>query len=122
MIKITLPFPAPSLMPNRASGKHWTATREAKNDAFTTALLLTGEAVQNHIGEWYSLVGQVPLRLTFAMPDKRGRDLDNLLAASKHSIDGIATALTLNDKVFNPITIVRGDVVKGGALLVEVGL
>lgn len=122
MIRITLPFPAPSLMPNRASGKHWTATREAKNDAFTAALLLTGEAVRNHHGEWFPLVGQVPLKITFAMPDKRGRDLDNLLAALKHSIDGIATALTLNDKMFSPITIIRGDVVKGGAVLVEVGL
>ena len=122
MIKITLPFPAAQLMPNRASGKHWTATRKAKDDAFTAALLLTGEAVRSHTGAWHPLTGQVPLRLTFAMPDKRGRDLDNLLAASKHSIDGIATALTVNDRQFSPITIVRGDVVKGGALLVEVGL
>lgn len=122
MIKITLPFPAAQLMPNRANGKHWTTTRKAKDDAFTMALLLTGEAVRSHTGAWHPLTGQVPLRLTFAMPDKRGRDLDNLLAASKHSIDGIATALTINDKAFSPITIVRGDVVKGGALLVEVGL
>jgi hypothetical protein len=122
MIRITLPFPAPSLMPNRASGKHWTTTREAKNDAFTMALLMTGAAVRSHIGDWFPLTGQVPLKITFAMPDKRGRDLDNLLAASKHSIDGIATALTINDKCFSPITIVRGEVVKGGAVLVEVGL
>jgi Holliday junction resolvase RusA-like endonuclease len=122
MIRITLPFPSPSLMPNRASGKHWTATREAKNHAFTEALLLTGDAVRRHTGAWHPLVGQVPLKITFSMPDRRGRDLDNLLAASKHSIDGIATALTINDRQFSPITIVRGEVIKGGAVLVEVGL
>ncbi|MDO8251421.1 MAG: hypothetical protein Q7T78_17110 [Rhodoferax sp.] len=122
MIHITLPFPAPSLMPNRASGKHWTTTREAKTAAFGRAYALTYAAVQKHTGEWFPLTGQVPLKITFAMPDKRGRDLDNLLAASKHSIDGIATALTINDKMFSPITIVRGEVVKGGAVLVEVGL
>lgn len=121
MIRVTLPFPAPALMPNRASGKHWTATRDAKNDATMTAYTLTYRAVQQHTGKWFPLTGLVPLKLTFAMPDKRGRDLDNLLAASKHAIDGIATALTINDKQFSPITIVRGEVVKGGAVLVEVG-
>lgn len=122
MIRVTLPFPASSLMPNRASGKHWTTTRPAKNDAFGQAYALTHAAVQQHEGAWFPLTGQVPLKITFAMPDKRGRDLDNLLAACKHAIDGIATALTINDKMFSPITIVRGDVVKGGAVFVEVGL
>lgn len=121
MIHITLPFPPSALMPNRANGKHWTATRAAKDSYFTAALLLTRQAVERHTGKWYPLTGQVPLRITFSAPDKRGRDLDNLLASIKHGIDGIATSLTINDKMFSPITIVRGDVVKGGSVLVEIG-
>lgn len=121
MIRITLPFPPSSLMPNRANGKHWTTTRAARDDYFTAALVLTNAAVRAHQGPWYPLVGDIPLKVTFAMPDKRGRDLDNLLASIKHGIDGIATSLTINDKQFSPITIVRGEVVKGGAVQVEVG-
>lgn len=120
-IKITLPFPNGKLSPNRAKGMHWGATSSLKGRQFDDAYTLTHQAVANVEGSrWTPLVGQIPLTVTFNEPDRRMRDLDNLLSASKSAIDGIATALTVNDKHFSPITIKRGEVVKGGSMTVEV--
>jgi crossover junction endodeoxyribonuclease RusA len=41
------------------------------------------------------------------MLDKRHRDADNCLAAAKAGLDGMADALGVNDRHFQPITIFR---------------
>lgn len=122
MLTIELPFPDPRLSPNRKNGKHWTATKDVKHTAWEVAYVLTHNAVNKHRGEWHDLTGDVPLTLTFCCPDNRHRDLDNLLASEKSAIDGIATALTINDTRFNPVTIKRGEVRKMGAVIVEIGV
>jgi len=53
--------------------------------------------------------------------DRRRRDLDNLLAASKSALDAVAAALAMDDREFEPVTLRRGDVCKAGMLVVEVG-
>jgi len=54
------------------------------------------------------------------MPDKRQRDIDNCLAASKSLLDGMADALQVNDKFFRPIEIDWVEGKKPGALIVEI--
>lgn len=51
----------------------------------------------------------IPINLTFHPATKRAFDLDNALAASKSAIDGIAQALGINDKQFNPVILWRGE-------------
>jgi crossover junction endodeoxyribonuclease RusA len=120
-ITITLPFPNGKLSPNRSKGLHWGATSALKSKQFDDAYALTFQAIQKITADaWTPLVGQIPLSVTFNEPDKRMRDLDNCLSSAKSAIDGIATALTVNDKNFSPITIKRGEVVKGGSMTVEV--
>lgn len=121
MLRVELPFPSPGLMPNRRMGKHWTGTHEAKGKAFNDAHVLTYDAVRRHSGHWHPTGGQVPITLTFCPPDKRRRDLDNMLAALKHALDGVAAALLMDDREFEPVTLKRGDVRKGGAVVLEVG-
>ena len=121
MLTIELPFPNAALFPNRKNGRHWSATSALKSKAYEVGYMLTFQAVNRHTGAWYPLNGDVPLSLTFCQPDKRNRDSDNMLAASKSLLDGVATALTINDKQFSPITIRRGDVRKGGAVILEIG-
>jgi crossover junction endodeoxyribonuclease RusA len=121
MLTVTLPFPAPELFPNRANGKHYRAVKDHKEKAWSDAYTMTHQAVNQHKGEWYPLTGDIPLTLTFFPADKRHRDLDNCLAACKSLLDGMATALTVNDKQFGPITIVRGGVAKPACVLVKVG-
>ena len=65
--------------------------------------------------------GALALSLTFCPPDRRRRDLDNLLAAMKADFDGVSQALGIDDQLFEPLTLRRGDVVKGGVVVLEVG-
>lgn len=102
-MQIKLPYPNKDLMPNRKNGKHWGATVGAKNDAFAEAFYLTKEVTKGV--KWPD--GKVKITLTFVQDDKRHRDLDNLLAASKSLLDGVAHALGIDDKNFEPITIMR---------------
>jgi len=117
---IKLPFPAPELFPNRKNGKHWTATSAAKDTQRSAAYMLTKEAMQSTRSSFDA--GNIPLSLVYLTPDKRKRDLDNMLAASKAMLDGVAEALGVDDSRFRPILI---DVVSGnkeGALLAAVGV
>ena|SRR5687768_6361007 len=121
MLIVELPFPTPELMPNRKNGRHWGATHGAKSAAYEAGYYLTWEAAKRHTGKWHPTNGQVPVTLTFCPPDRRKRDLDNLLAACKPVLDGVAAALLMDDREFDPVTIKRGEVRKAGAVVLEVG-
>lgn len=120
MLTVTLPFPAPELFPNRVRG-HWAKTGGIKAKAVADAYAVTYQAVNQHRGELAALTGDIPLQLTFCPPDKRHRDLDNMLAACKAMLDGVATALTVNDKQFSPITILRGGTARPACVVVQIG-
>jgi crossover junction endodeoxyribonuclease RusA len=92
-------------MPNRKNGHHWAKTKSSKDIARDEAFYLTKEVFKTHV---LHTDGLIPLAITFVQSDKRNRDLDNLLAASKPAIDGIAMALNVDDSIFEPITIKRG--------------
>ena len=115
---IVLPFPDPSLFPNRASGKHWTSTRAMKDKARDDAYILTKAAVQQ--SGFDNGRETIPLTLTFCPPDKRRRDMDGMLSAAKHQLDGVAMALGVDDSRFDPITITRGKPGKPGHLQIDV--
>ena len=95
MNKITLPYPAPALMPNRKNGRHWASVQHAKVKARQEAYLLSGSL--NYTGGG--------LKITFYTPDARKRDLDNLLAAMKPALDGMAQAIGVDDALFRPLLI-----------------
>lgn len=120
MLTVTLPFPSPEFFPNRVRG-HWAKTADIKAKALADAYAITYQAVSKYRGEWYSLTGDIPLQITFFPPDKRHRDLDNMLAACKSLLDGMATALTVNDKQFSPITILRGGTARPACVVVQIG-
>lgn len=121
MLRVELPFPDSSLMPNRRLGKHWSATHAAKGSAFEAGYYLTHEAMKRHTGTWHPTNGRVPVTLTFCPPDRRKRDLDGCLSAMKHALDGVAAALLMDDREFEPVTLKRGEPRKAGAVVLEVG-
>ena len=92
-------------MPNRKNGHHWAKTKGSKDTARDEAFYITKEVFKTSV---LHTDGLIPLNITFVQSDKRHRDLDNLLAASKPAIDGIAMALNVDDSIFEPITIKRG--------------
>jgi crossover junction endodeoxyribonuclease RusA len=117
-MRIELNFPSADLFPNRAKGRHWSATYEHKTRERTEAYLLTKQAKNKAKWEWNEK--QIEIHLTFEMPDKRHRDIDNCLAASKSALDGVAEALGVDDKFFNPLCIFREQREKPGKLIVEI--
>lgn len=115
---VRLPFPDPSLFPNRKNGKHWGETNAIKVQQHDAAYWSTKAA-----GSFSAPDGYIPLSLLFLTPDKRRRDGDGLLSASKAILDGVAAALGIDDSRFKPILI---DWCKGpdkvGALIAGVGV
>lgn len=115
---IKLPFPHASLFPNRKNGAHWAKTNDMKESQKSHAYFATKAA-----GEFVDPTGYIPLSLLYLTPDKRHRDCDNMLAASKALLDGVALALGIDDKRFKPILI---DFAQGpdkvGTLIAAVGV
>lgn len=118
-MRVELPWPDPSLAPNRKNGRHWGSVHAAKGNRLADARVLTLAAMRQ--AGYVPPPGALALTLTFCAPDRRRRDLDNLLAALKADFDGVAQALGVDDQLFDPLTLRRGEPVKGGRVVVEVG-
>ena len=103
------------LLPNRSSGKHWTATAKAKADAKAT-----GYAIGYKNKPDVAKDVLIPLEIHFYPPDKRRRDIDGCLSSLKHALDGIAQAWGLDDSRFRPITIDMKDPISGGKVVITV--
>jgi len=120
MITIELPFPHPDLNPNRSNGKRVLTSglrKKARSDAF----YLTRQILKKYAFPASVLLGDIPISITFIQPDKHRRDRDNLLAAFKPSLDGVADALGINDCHFEPVAISREFGKKPGCVLVVIG-
>lgn len=115
---VRLPFPSSELFPNRRNGKHWGATNGIKVQQHDAAYWATKAA-----GPFSAPDGDIPISLLFLTPDKRHRDADNMLAASKALLDGVASALGIDDSRFRPVLV---DWCKGpdkvGALIAGIGV
>jgi len=113
--QLRLPFPPSELMLNNKNGKHWGATHAVKKKYREDCFYLT-----KHMGKDFIDDGEaIRVTLIYLMPDKRQRDVDNLLAASKAGLDGVAEALGVNDSQFQPISVYRFPGEKPGLLIVQ---
>ena len=112
-MRVDLPWPPVALWPNRRV--HWNAkAREASNYRHAAFY-----SVNPKDAKAFRATETIPVSVTFCPPDKRRRDLDNMLAAIKAGLDGIALALDVDDAAFAP-TLHRGPVTKRGAVIVEI--
>lgn len=109
-----LPWPSRDLSPN--ARKHRLAVAPQRKKARSDAAWLCKEA-----GLYFPHLRDVGLHLkvTFHPPDRRNRDLDNMLASIKSHLDGVADVIGVDDSMW-ALTILRGDVVKGGCVKIEV--
>ncbi len=104
---VSLPWPPKPLWPNRRA--NWRTKSKAARIYKQAAWALAYRAGE----KWPT--GPVRLSITFRPPTAAKRDLDNMLAAVKHGIDGIACALGVDDGLF-AYTIARGSPINGGAV------
>jgi crossover junction endodeoxyribonuclease RusA len=117
---IRLPWPDARLSPNRKNGKAWQSTSKLKTEQRTAANICTKAAL--HTSGDKTWEGNIPLSLVYLAPDKRHRDLDNLLASSKALLDGMAEALGVDDSRFKPILVDCVYAGGEGALMAAVGI
>ena len=110
-VTFELPYPSPKLSPN-ARG-HWSKSAGAKkayrSECWIECLAQGADKMQ----------GRVHAIITFHPPDKRRRDLDNMLSSFKSGIDGIVDAIGVDDSDWT-ITISKGEPVIGGKVVVEI--
>jgi crossover junction endodeoxyribonuclease RusA len=117
-IIVELPFPDRHLMPNAR------IYHKAKAEYAKTARGTAKYTAYNARPSWdytFPKGERIPVMLKFYPPDRRERDLDNLLAAMKSSLDGVCDALDINDRMFCPITVDWGSIEKGGRVVVVIG-
>ena len=109
MITVRLPWPPKELSPN--ARVHWAkkakAAKQYRELAWAQTLLTDAPC------NW---IGCYNVHLTFHPPDRRRRDLDNMLASIKPGIDGMADAIQVDDQHFS-LTLQRGEPTKGGEVV-----
>lgn len=101
-LTIELPPVNMGLSPNRKNGKHWSSTQRDKEADRDIGFIYAKNAAK---GKQLQVNTNYAVTYIFYRSDKRHVDLDNLLSASKHRIDGIAKALGIDDSQFKPVTI-----------------
>jgi len=109
-MRITLPWPDKGLSPNARLHRMAVAgLRKAYRWHCAMAFIERGGrgtgAAHQH------------LDIIFHPPDRRRRDLDNMLSSIKSGLDGIADVIGVDDSLWS-LTISRGMVVKGGMVAV----
>lgn len=103
-------WPHKDLNPN--SRKHYQAKAKLRAKQKSDAFFIT----KSYGESWPEQTG---IDIVFHPPNKRHRDLDNLLASCKGMIDGMCEALGINDKDLHPITLDWGEVIKGGKVEIK---
>lgn len=111
---IELPWYPKELSPN--ARVHFRAKAAATKAYRETAFWIARNGFETTI---LPSTGGIALRFDFHPPDKRRRDLDNMLAAIKGGIDGIADALEVDDQRFG-FWLSREAPVKGGRIVVSI--
>ncbi len=114
MTTIELPWPPKALSPN--ARVHWAQLARARKQYRMLAFVLACKA--GVLGGQVKGVGRLKVALTFYPPVMRHRDKDNLLASMKAALDGLADALLVDDRQFDPEVSIA-ECVKGGAVKVE---
>lgn len=62
----------------------------------------------------------VLVEITFHPPRAARFDLDNMLSRAKQGLDAVSDAIAVDDADWKQITLVRGEKIKNGALLVHI--
>lgn len=109
-LRVALPWPKRELWPN-GRPKHWGARLRLSSHYRETARLLTLLELRGRRVDGLA-EREIDVELEIAPPvaTKNGRrnvavpDVDNVVAAVKHGLDGIAEALRVNDRAFRLAT------------------
>ena len=117
MKELVLPWPPKTLSPN--ARQHWASLARAKKAYRSRCAWAARAQGLQRIENAAKADLRAFMALTFCPPDKRARDLDNLIAAMKSGMDGLVDVLGIDDSKWG-LSIQWGEPRKGGAVLVAV--
>lgn len=115
IVSIEIPWPPKILSPN--ARPHWASKADAKKRYRRTAMIVAAGA-RIEVGRAVRVGEQIFVRLSFHPPTRREHDADNLIAAMKSGLDGIADGIGVDDALFRLLPITVCDPVKGGRVIV----
>lgn len=113
MADLIVPWPPRELAPNGRA--HWAAKARAAKAYRRSCFFIAAGCLPELPAE-----GPIPLMVKFHPPDRRARDLDNLLASMKAGLDGLADGWHVNDSRFEPVP-VMGEVRNVPCVSVRIG-
>jgi crossover junction endodeoxyribonuclease RusA len=116
-MRVSIPWPPRELSPNAREDRRAIAGIRKRYRQTAWALVLSGKG---KIAAWKQPESGLHLSIVFCPPDKRKRDLDNMLASIKSVLDGIADALGVDDSEWS-LTISKGAPVLGGSVEITIG-
>ena len=120
MITIELPWPDKRLSPN--ARVHWRVKYKANVLARLEGKYAVIEARKgnplNVFGK-FDMGKDLLAKYKFYPPDKRRRDIDNLLSQEKNYQDGVCEKLGVDDSRIKRTVLEWGDVVKGGKVVLR---
>ena len=111
-MRVILPWPTSDLSPNVRG--HWAVKARAKK---TYRTLCAWQAKYQGLTRIYA--ERLHLKITFVPPNRRARDLDNLLASLKSGLDGLCDVLCVDDSKWSIEISKAGDRI-GGFVEIEV--
>lgn len=117
---LELAWPSPALSPN--GRLHWAKLASAKK-AYRARCRAAGAPFAAVLAPTLARHpnARLGLVLTFLPPDRRRRDMDNLLASMKAGLDGLADAWGVDDSRWR-LAMEMGEPTTGGLVLVDVGV
>jgi crossover junction endodeoxyribonuclease RusA len=111
-------WPDGRLNPNTRS--HWRHKAEAKSLQRNEAKMLGLATIPVSARQMLQANQRLKLRLQFVQPDRRARDLDNLIASCKALIDGVSDATGVDDSKFRMEFDMQDDPLRPGGVRVTV--
>ena len=112
-MSLDLPWPGSDLNPNKRH--QWSALAKAKKAYRARCAAIARQA---GVGCLPPGLTRLTACLTFCPPDRRPRDLDNMLASMKAGLDGLSDAIGIDDRHWK-LTLDVGAPVTGGMVLVN---
>lgn len=112
---IRLPWPPTKTSKNGSQGDFRGKAKAAKDYKATCAKECWAQQVRRVEHD------AVSVHVTFYPPRNYRFDLDNMLSRAKQGLDAVAEAIGVDDADWHEMHLSRGEKVKGGAVLIEVG-
>lgn len=115
MITVTLPWPPSKTSKNGSQGDYHGKARAARSYNQACAWECIAQGVRRVVPDQG---GDVSVTVTYHPPTRARVDWDNMAGRAKQGFDAVAEAVGIDDGRWWPVLSRKGQVVKGGAIVV----